>query len=235
MTQGNSEGIRGVFGRCFTEPQDGAHHGRDLCFFGTPRADDRSLDERWRVLDHRESGAGSHEHGHTPRMTDDERRVRVTVEECLLDGHDRRNVSKDGTLEPFGDGTKPLGKQCVRGGSNHPVTDMDVTAALSVHGAETEAMRARVDAQNDGIAHDERDATDPPRVQHAFQRTARRSVQTPTSWGSGVASTKSMDASSVRSITSSRGTTDGEATSSCVHEGIERRKSGGASLGGLEG
>jgi hypothetical protein len=128
------------------QPRD---HGVDLNLFGRAGADDRFLDQASCIFADRHARPGRDHQSHSARLPKLERRLRILVDEHLLDRCGIWLVLAKQRLELVGEARQPLGKRCRRTGPQLTVGDMAEAVAVGADQAPAGGAEPRIEAEDD--------------------------------------------------------------------------------------
>ena len=111
---GDGEGVGGVGAGDLGAGEQAHHHGVDLRLFGRAGADHRFLDQPGGIFADTHAGAGGDHQHDAARLAELERRLRVLVDEHLLDRGGFRRMLGDQRLELAGEVGETIGQRLVR-------------------------------------------------------------------------------------------------------------------------
>ena len=124
-------------------------HRVDLRLLGGAGADNRFLDEAWRILADGDSGAGrAHQHD-SPSLAELERRLRVLVDEHFLGRGRLGRMLAQQRFELVGEVREPLAERRGGGGPELAVGDVAEPVAFGADQAPAGRAEAGVETQDD--------------------------------------------------------------------------------------
>jgi hypothetical protein len=124
------------------------NHRVDLHLFGSASADDGFLDERRRIFPDLDCGPRGAHQDDAPRLAELQGRLRVLVDEHLLDGSRGGGMVGDQGVELVSERREPARQRRIGVGLDLPVGDMRQAIALSLDQPPAGRAKAGIEAEN---------------------------------------------------------------------------------------
>src|SRR5215212_10104138 len=150
---GDGERVGGVVARRVGLRQKDTHHRLDLPLLGVPGADDRLLDEVGGIFRHRKPGERRDQERDAAGMAELQRRLRIAVDESLLDGDLVRGKVGDDCGKAVMELAQALGERRLLVRDDGPAGHEGKPRALDRDEPPAGAAKAGVDAENADRAH----------------------------------------------------------------------------------
>src|SRR5687767_11178202 len=151
MADGACEGVGRIRGRIARQREQALDHVLHLLLGGVAVADDRLLDLERGVLRYRQAGEHRGADGGAARLTERERRLRVRVDEYLLDRDLARPVSSDDFLQPLEDRLQARGE--VAGtGLDAAARHVKEPGIAEIDDTESRRLQPGIDAENSQLS-----------------------------------------------------------------------------------
>ena len=148
VANGDGECVGRVGRRRGRGRQQHPHHHRHLPLFRVARADNGLLDQVGGIFGHRQAGKRQGRERDPARLAQLQRRLRVPVDECLLDRRLMRPLAFDEPGQQAMDRRQPLGERSRRVGLDRAAANEAEPRAGSLDHAPARRAQAGVDAEN---------------------------------------------------------------------------------------
>lgn len=133
----------------FRSGQQYAQHRLHLLLRCAPGANDRLFDQARRIFGDRQAATRTREQRDTARVGEFQRRLRVVVDEHLLDRRRGRRMINDHRRQDCVKMREPVGQRSLRVGLHMPVGDVADPAALDADNAPAGATQRGIEAEDD--------------------------------------------------------------------------------------